>query len=600
MPYTLAASLRPLRLLPITLMFALTACGSCDGDETNKDTPDQAITPDMPDETMDDMSVDMPDPVDMPEPVDMPPVEEDMPPDMPDPVDMGAPIPPGPEVTPVTFSMYPPIPVSCDNPGEGGRYRIPVAVIAEEEETGMRRPMRPFDRIAGRPLVINNTVNVGAIAAERIRVSQESGASCTTSADCDAGFVCATGGDRNASNVCLRQTGLSFVPDSIEVSYDPGGTGKKQLVTVLYENSGGLVGLTPREVGELFDDAGEKDLFKVNERATDSATISRTAMEQFFLFLASFIDLENSSVSAWWFAGDKSIETVPLTRAQDNARNEDHFTTNLEEPVSLIGNIPDPSARLGTGNVYQAIMRVIDKDLGLDKYDDHEKFLFVVVDGPNEVWDAEATRENVLAKLQEHNVHTYFIHFDTAIDADLLRDPLSYWAGSKTCRDDDTCSGANPCATNADCQNFEECRTVTLYGETANAGTSQTPLNYCVPNYRDDGRLGPINAYADMACRTGGNYLYFTNPRSLEPSLKELPAALDGQWTYEAVINSLDPERATSGFYRLSGVFLGLFGNSSLGAKLTTDIFEPCFNDPMNDCLTIPDNRPLMRLGTIE
>lgn len=581
-----------LRLLILASLCALTtACGGCDED-SNNETPTETDMPkavDMPADLFDDASMldDMTDMAPGEDMVDMAP-EEDM-------ADMSG-IPDGPEVKPLTFSMYPPIPVSCDNPGENARYRIPVAIIAEEEETDIRRPLRPYDRIAGRPLIINNTVNVGAIAAERIRISQDSGTACQADADCSTGFICATGGDRNASNVCVKRSGLSFIPDSVSVDYDPGGTGKQQLVTVLYENSGGLVGFTPQEVGQLFDATGEKDLFKNDARASDAATVSRVAMEQFIYYIASYVDIENTQLSAWWFAGDDSIEVVPMTNINSN---EDHFTTNLEEPAPLYANLPTPSARLGTGNVYQAIHRVIDKDLGLDKFKDHEKFLFVVVDGPNEVWDADASRETVLAALEEHDIHVFFIHFDSDIDPSQMRDPLAYWAGNARCRDAE-CGSANPCATDNDCQNFEECRPATLYSESEDVEPTQTALSYCLPKYRDDGRLGPINAYADMACRTGGNYLYFTDPLALEPSLRELPSAIDGQWSFEAEINFLDPMRQDAGFYRMSGVFLGLFGNSSIGAKLTSDIYEPCFDNPNEECLKISDNRPLIRLGQVE
>ena len=589
----LTAGLRLIALLA-TCSMSLTACGGCDGDDTPPGN-DMTVTPEdlgmEPDEGMpEDLA--MPD-LAMPD-LAMP--DLDTMPDLSMPPDMMAPIPDGPEVKPLSFSMFPPIPVSCDNPGENSRYRIPISILAEEEETKVRRPLRPYDRVAGRPLIINETVNVGAIAAERIRISRDDGTACSSNADCEAGFVCATAGNREASNICLRRTGISFIPDSTRVDYDPGGTGKQQLVSILYENSGGLLGFTPLEVGELFDDAGQKDLFKLDARATDAATISRIAMEQFVIYLASYVDLANTQVSAWWFAGDKPVEAVAITKPM---ASDDHFISNLEEPASAYLDIPRPSARLGTGNVYQAIHRVIEKDLGLDKYADFEKFLFVVVDGPNEVWDESATRETVLDALNEHDIHIFFIHFDQAIDASLKRDPLSYWAGNQRCRDE-SCGTADPCATDNDCQNFEECRPVTLYSEAAGTPTTQTPLSYCLPKYRDDGRLGPINAYADLACRTNGNYFYFTSPRALEPTLKELPPAIDGQWSFEADISYLDPDKLSAGFYRMSGVFLGLFGNSSIGTTLTSDIYEPCFGQPDQLCVTTRDNRPMIRLGNIE
>jgi hypothetical protein len=589
MPTTLIAktSWFAARLLPATFL-VMTACGGC-GEDTNEE--DMTIV-------VEDMSpgVDMTPQEDMTPAEDMTPEEDMTPPeeDMAPPVeDMGP--PPGDDVKPLTFSVYPPIPTSCDEPNVN--YRIPFAIIAEKREDGFRRPLRPGDRIAGRTLIPNETVTVGALLAERTRIAAETESACQTNADCEAGFKCASGGVREASKVCTRQTGLSFVPDSVAFDYDPGDGDRRQIVSVLVENSGSLQGYLPKEVGELYGEDGMKDLFAQDARATDGDLSSRDAVKEFLTFLASYIDPASSRLSVWWFAGDTPVRTVAIT---NEGESEDFYTADLTDPIDKIANLPTPSANLGTGNVYQAITRVISKDMSLAKYADYEKHLFVIVDGPNEVFDSNATKEKILEMLEEHGIHLFIIHFDAAIDTTLVRDPLAYWAGSKLCRDDETCMGAPPCGSDADCENFEECRAAKIYPADQAGTITTTPLPYCLPKYRDDGRLGPNNAYADLACRTGGNYFYFSNARAMVQPLKEIPAALDGQWSIESEISYLDLNRVSAGFYRLSGVFLGLFGNSALGSELSSDIFEPDPNDPMSTRLLTRDNRPVIRLGVPE
>ena len=582
------------RLLPCALL-VVSACGSCGEDPPPDDPSDMRMMPDPePDmkdpEPEEDMEMPEPD-MKMPEP-DMkdPPPEEDMKMATPD---MG--IPDGPAVRPLTFSVYPPIPSSCDAPGV--RYRLPFAVLAEESESEVRRPLRPYDRISGRPLIPGRTVTVGAVTSERTRIAPEN-SSCQTTADCTEGFKCASGGLRGATKSCVRNTGVALLPDTVSFDYDPGVEGR-QLVTVLVENSGGLQGYLPFEVGALYgpgeDGMLTKDLFKQDARATDPDLSSRTIVSGFLTFFASYVDPATTRLSVWWFAGDSGAEVVPLTKT---GAPEDHFVADLTGPIESVEDMPEPSAQRGTGNVNQAIMRVIERDLGLDKYAGEEKFLFLFTDGPNEVFDDEATDEQVLRALVQNEIHLFVVHFDPSVDPEMLRDPLAYWAGSASCRDDDDCQGAPTCTDDSDCANFEVCRKATLYPAEDDGQLQETALSQCLPAYRDDGRLGPSNVYADIACRTQGNYLYFSDVRSMQQPLRELPAVVDGQWSVEAEISYLNLDRTEQGFYRLSGVFLGLFGNAALGTTLTSEVFGPDPNDPMQQRLLRRDNRPVLRLGT--
>lgn len=506
------------------------------------------------------------------------PVEEDMP--------MVKIYPNGERVSARGFAVFPPIPTSCDNPG--GSYRIPFTIATEKV-----RPAVEGDKIGGRTLVPNKTVTIGSISSRRTRVSEISEVTCENNAECGPGFVCAPAGTQEAILQCTHQTGLSFVPQSVKQDYDTGKGDKKQLVTLLMENSGGMLGFTPLEVGRLYgegNDAG-KDLLANDLRATDKDLKHRETVKQFLINLASVASSANTKMSAWWFAGDDPTEAVPFSES-GNQGLEDNYTSDLSQVVEKVKDLPIPSARLGTGNVYQAIMRVLQNDLSLSKYKDYEKFLFLVVDGPNEVWDPDATQEKVLAELQKHNIHLFIVHFDGRVDDTVMRDPLAYWAGGQRCRMDNNCAEAPACATNSDCDAHEECRKPKVYAENEGDPVTEAQLSYCLPKYRS-GRLGPINAYADMACRTGGNYIYVGGTDQLRPPLRALPSVVDGQWSVEANISYLDRAKgAGEGFFRLSGTFVGAFGNASIGDTLSATI-------PSDDPLVggSVDNRPIVRVG---
>jgi hypothetical protein len=556
-------------LMGLTLLVA--ACGDDDNHTHNTPTPDMAA-PDMgPDMTESDMV----DPTDMMP--DLPPLDMAMP-------DMEL---PGDEIRPSAFAVLPPVPVSCDMPSE--RYRLPFIIATEAF-----RPARIGDKIAGRALIPNKTVTLGSVVTRRTRIAATTPLHCASDADCTEGFLCAGAGIAGAARQCVRSTSINFVPDTVRVDFDPGrGPGSKdQVISLLIDNSGGLLGYLPKEDGELYGEDGQKDLLRNQARASDARLLHRSAMKDFITFLAGAVEADRSRFSVWRFGGSTQQDTVPLNPTPGL---RDTFTQDLTLPVPLIDQIPEPAGRLGTSNVYQGILRVVTQDLGLEKYKNNEKFLFVFVDGPNEVWDSEATQAKVQEALVANKIHLFIIHFDPQLDTSTIRDPLAYWAGNLQCRmNANTCQKAPTCASDAACQNHERCRAAKLYPTESNGTVTETAQKYCMPERRD-GRFGPIQAYSELACATGGNYFYITQQEQLATLVKVLPYVIDGQWSIEADISSLDlSQGAKRGFYYLSGVFLGLFGNASIGDTLSAPV--PDLVDPM---LFSPENRPVIRVGKL-
>ena len=309
------------------------------------------------------------------------------------------PFPPGEDAVATSFTLFPPVPMSCDDPS--ARYRLPFVI-----DTTLIRPAVIGDRINGLPLVPNRTIDIGNLFTQRSRVTPVDAPACDDGTACPDGFRCATAGLPGAARQCVASNRIEFIPGSFQQDYDPGkDNSKQQLVTFLFENSGSLTGYIPKEVGNLYAD-GVQDQDEVAARATDPQLESRKLAEQFIVNVASVADPQNTRMSVWWFAGDSPVFTIPLTKTDATG---DHFTVDLSVAQPLVEDLANPSASRATGNLNQAISRVLDKDLSLAKYDDHEKFLFVFTDGPNEVYDETATDGIVMDRLIENGVHLILI-----------------------------------------------------------------------------------------------------------------------------------------------------------------------------------------------
>lgn len=493
--------------------------------------------------------------------------------------DTGPNQPVGEEKTVQSFAVMPTLPAKC---GQTGRnYRLPFYFVSKEDQT----PIREGDKVGGQVMRANETMGAGTLTARRTRVSQATSQTCTSSSDCQAPLKCGSSGVRGAARFCTRQTGIEFIPGTVKSDYSPGiAPDDKQLVTLLIEDTKSLEGALPQPVNTQYDENGEDDFGKKPGRATDPELKIREAAGKFALSLATANSEDNTKAGLWFFGGENKFAAQPLVNAQER---EDHF----QDDLALLGDLVD--TQLGNtvaapGNLYQAITQIVDRDFALDKYKDHEKFLVVLTDGPNEVYDTEATKDKVLAKLKENNVHLFMIHLDTPIDASQLRDVPSYWQGGRQCRMDDSCEGAPPCNEDSDCGNFEVCRKATLYAETADGEVTQTDQQYCMPDYGEDGQLGPIDEYAEMACETGGNYIYVDKPSQMSAFADRIPNTFDGQWSIEVDLSALDEKVGLpAGYYRLSGAFFGLLSPNLISRMSATGPHTT----------HTPDTRGLLRIG---
>ncbi|MEM1348083.1 MAG: hypothetical protein AAGI01_05950, partial [Myxococcota bacterium] len=489
----------------------------------------------------------------------------------------------GDDLLPTSFDLLPPVPVNCAVPS--GRYRVPMVI-----GTDLFRPASAGDRVGGVVLEANQTFSAGSLFIQRPQVGALETTTCDTDAECAGDFRCAQGGVPGAQRQCVQSTGFTPIPGSVREDFDNAKGDKQQLVTVLFANTGSLDGLLGPNAQNGFDANGTDDFDANPARATDPMRDIRTAAALFSVNLASSASDANTRTSVWWFGGDNPVAgVVPLTRPMEL---RDHFTNDLSIAETVLNDptFPSPS---GVANVNQAIKRVVDVDLALDSYTDHEKFLFVVTDKPNELYDPSATDEAVLALLKEHDVHTYVIHLDTGIDETLLRDDEVSWEGGVACQNDDSC-GAPTCASANDCAAHEVCRPGVVYGATMNDAPSQTPQSYCLNDFTS-GRSGPVDFFSQVGCETGGNYIYVTDPDQLRAPMRLLPLVIDGQWSVEADLSKFDTSTLDDGYYRLSGSFLWIFSNSRIARRLSSSIPDPMA--PNNPDLASVENRLVVPVG---
>lgn len=550
---------KKLLILLALLVSVAVACGSDDESSNNvsenNTEPDAGVDAEIPDQDIqEDLNNTMPDMSEEP--------------------DMNEPPPPGEERIPSTFSVLPPIAANCDAPDS--RQRIPFMYNSVDVV-----PVVEGDIVNGRQVLANVSVDSGSIAARRGRISVVTEGVCTDDSECPSGFKCATAGLPGAQKQCTTKTGIEFIPQSVSADVDGALGDREQLVALLTENTTSLVGRLPTASGTLFDESGERDVQQDTARATDLQRVNRDGIEDFALNLASVASSRNTKVGIWWFGGDVSAQTRPLV---DPEALSDHFTSDLSIGQSKVNEMPEPVPR--PGNVYQAMLRLLPNEFGLEMYEDHEKFLMVFTDGPNEVYDPDNTFEDVVREMTDLGVRVYIIHLDNGIDSSLIRDLPTIWGGNSACQDDPTC-GADPCAADSECPNYAECRPVTIYAENQGDPVTTSDVSYCMPRYGDDGRIGPVDEYADIACRTGGSYIYVSDPEQMRRYYRILPTVLDGQFSIEADFSALSNPVVEPGFYRLSTTLLGLLGPNDLGTSLSSP----------TPGVVSQDSRPVVRLG---
>jgi hypothetical protein len=239
----------------------------------------------------------------------------------------------------------------------------------------------------------------------------------------------------------------------------------------------------------------------------------------------------------FWTFGASAAKLESRVAALDSTPDDAEFLTSNGRAVAAVASVsgndgdPEPAA------VFESMVAVLESTDGYasSQYADAEKILTVVVDGPDELRLPDLDVERVVAAAQAVDARIFIVHIDTPVQAtginpstdaeiSLFPDEPGYVRAQ----------GAGFASeADCDCKNFEACRAPTRY-----AAAPGDPIDfpadpgalYCVPEYGEDGRIGPIADYERIACATGGGYIYVPDPGDLLTQADWLPYALDGLW----------------------------------------------------------------------
>lgn len=316
---------------------------------------------------------------------------------------------------------------------------------------------------------------------------------------------------------------------------------KNQLFGVVIENTGSLSGRLPSSLSALFPDVdgdGRGDqvfelLSQRPERATDRTKLRGTAFSQ--------------ALTNWQFVQDAAAERTATTyfgawsfaggQASLKALVNGGWTTSFAGASSALNSLPSTPEQQQAA-VFESVANVLSSDVGFadPRFSDAEKVLVVFVDGHDEVRFKAQTAQTVIDAANATNTRVFIVHLDPQIQTELNGNPLIV--------DDPAYIVAQDgCTSDSECKNFEECRPMMRFSANVGQGVTipdeaRKDLSFCLPKRDENGRLGPIDDYAEIACATGGGYVYVNNTGALVNNVSWLPYTLDGLWEVDVNVDA--------------------------------------------------------------
>ena len=366
---------------------------------------------------------------------------------------------------------------------------------------------------------------------------------CSTSLDCDGESMMCSEWSPSQEQVCQRALDeISVTSPSRYISPAAGA----RAFGVLVENTASMSGRLPRSIVGLAldhdgDDRSGDDVspgvygLENPDRATDPSN-SRSAlvgaMEQPWEVVASLAARDGHApvlFNLWTFGeGVYDIEDGSWASAPDDVASA--LSALREEPET------DEHA-----SVYASIKGVIEAEEGFSGLgDEDEKLLVVIVDGPDDVRDPTLDHDAIIDLATANNVKLFIIQIDSDVstrdertDLPLLPDLPGYVAFQ------------GECSADTDCKDFEVCREVSTYstrvGGEVTLPEGKTGGTYCAIDRDENGRIGPIGDYAELACATGGQYFYVDSNEFLDARFSWMPFALNGFWEVDVDLGLSQP-----------------------------------------------------------
>ena len=422
---------------------------------------------------------------------------------------------------------------------------------------GEGRPIRPGEALMNQTVELDrSSISFDGQASALFEVNDEP--MCSSDQDCaNDGFTCQSApglhnpdGVEGLDRCLLPEAGLAVAdtPDAVDFVAD---TSADQVFGVLIDQSGSLAGWLPGGSAKAWDSDGDgaADTPAVTHPqlgqsiATDAEAARVTALNTMTTGWVNAVQAaaeegRESYFGLWSFEASRF---TPVAHVPSGP-----WATDFEAASSAVADLANTNVTQHRANTYEAIINLLRDEysdeamaeLGVESPEQVDKVLTVLVDGPDELRERDvATIDDVIEAARQNNVRIFIVHLDPALDdPSLLRDDPMYPQDQSPCSDD------------SECKNYETCRAVRGYADNvdeqvtlpqgANYDLSET---YCQPARDANGRVGPIHAYARLACETQGGYIYAPSPHLLQYHMRWLPLSLDGLW--EATVNSAPIQR---------------------------------------------------------
>ena len=370
---------------------------------------------------------------------------------------------------------------------------------------------------------------------------------CGSDADCPSGYAC--GGARESSR-CGVFTDLN----SGQIEYSEDNEPESQALVVAMAHTGAWRGWGPMEMDGHYPyssdaatpvDSGQPlDVTPSSARAVDfeyRRTNALTMLADAWDNLQGHVDEEDREAyfGLWTFAENPPGQTT--SQVADVRDDQAFWTDRGDEAIRAVDELRH-DADNHRANVYASLLDVLD-----DAFDDpavagelDAARVVVVVPGHDEV--RENTADDVIERINDLSNQTgtdismTIVQVDGARDVSEIPDDWAYY----------TESGANqaPCTGDQDCHNFETCREPTWYTSDPDADSEadvaypradERGETFCMPDYDENGRLGPIEDYHRIGCETGGAYYYV--PQISQQLLEEYFIAqvweMEASWQFD-------------------------------------------------------------------
>jgi hypothetical protein len=373
--------------------------------------------------------------------------------------------------------------------------------------------------------------------------------------DYDCADVVSGSGEADDPELARCNASTNFEINSNEIRFVSNvEDGRDNALGVVVEHGATTRGSFPPSVsGDWYDsdgnNQGDTQFSSVDpDRASDRRGRRLTAINQFidaWVNVAAVSEERRGATTHFglWALndGDNAVSAVNSVDGGDQP-------TYWSSPTSTPGNkldsyVDEVDTRIEqTDNLVQPLVAATDLINGPfrgennDSYDDADKSLFLIVDGPPELPLSSTANldlpDDLIEAANDNGVRIHIIHFDPAFDdLSLFPDSLPYWDEQ-----------SENCSSDADCEDWETCREVNGFSDTQGGEVSPEPSgSYCMTDRREkDGRYGPISVYGQIACATGGSYQYLKSNYSIQQPLGWLPYETDGLWEADVQIGRIN------------------------------------------------------------